>query len=433
MSNESKEKPKLKPKPQARDLRETLQLIKKSEFTYSEAYEIVYAMIPISFYDVTNNLMPAIIQMVANENTEGVLRVLDLITSENENDWLDQWIVLKDYEGKNLFIIAAKMGPTSEKICEFILEKLDRFGGEALLKEQDNDGCTAAHYLYLHGSLLITAFPILQKVTQKDNKGYTPSEYLTIKNDMDVKRIAQSLGTNIMRSKDAHWSCVIDEHTAFICTEDKHRILAHPDNASFISLKGYKEKCFIDHEPEYVPLKKEEVHQLKAKYSALSKDTLDDMITQNRSRLKSKLGISNEKDKKNRDSSSSCSLSSASHHASNPASLAGSTVNEKIKEAHNYLKAKNYAQARNKFQILINYFQSAAKSTPKNEAFANYGLGWSLYNLGNLEEAVGYFRKASELNPGWSNYKSALSECEIARRDKSKEQGLAPSPDTLSN
>ena len=63
----------------------------------------------------------------------------------------------------------------------------------------------------------------------------------------------------------------------------------------------------------------------------------------------------------------------------------------------------------------LEQFASALDIDPVND-YAHFGAGLSLGRLGRLEEAVGHFKMASAMRPGWKDYRQAPDEHETRLR-----------------
>lgn len=75
------------------------------------------------------------------------------------------------------------------------------------------------------------------------------------------------------------------------------------------------------------------------------------------------------------------------------------------------LVSKNYQGAIEKYNQLIGIYEQQPTVSNRDKAIAHYGMGISLFNLGNLTEAHGSLEKAAELDSGTALYKDKLQAC----------------------
>ncbi len=238
--------------------------------------------------------MPILHLLLANEATNAVMMILKHIVKKGlKFDLTKRW----DFEGKTLLILAAKMGPPGEEICEYILQNLDLFGGESLLTFKDVNGCIAAHYLYMYGSRLVTEFNQLQTAgpeIQDFKHGYRPAEYLSKTNPDFINTVARSVSIDASRSRSATSNELMLEGS-YVINETRQRIKSLPSQAALISGKLFFEVPNIGLEPRPLhsktQLTSEQLSTLRTTCQGFSPVTLADQINHNRQKLGNKLKI----------------------------------------------------------------------------------------------------------------------------------------------
>jgi len=197
------------------------------KITYAVNHGIDVNRIPIA---PIINIGTALHIMIANENFEDALRLVEIVGARFNPG-------IKDVEDKTALIIAAKAMGASEKGEELVLKLLQQYTPEQLqINAQDDQGRTALHYAAAYGSRTVVEALKAKGADMdiRDRRQQSPRDYGTaINNEHLQARISgmlREIEISSERDEGAIWNAIVTSDFGPFATADGKAILANRKN-----------------------------------------------------------------------------------------------------------------------------------------------------------------------------------------------------------